>query len=61
MPAITPEIDYEIDDLRLDNYKTDPLLTEKQHIVTLIYDNFQSNSQPLKTVERYYRTGRLLG
>jgi hypothetical protein len=28
-PAITPEIDYEIDDLRLDNYKTDPLLTEK--------------------------------
>ena len=43
-PAITPEIDDEYEELGLDYYKTDPLLTEKQYIVTMIYDNFQTNS-----------------
>ena len=41
--------------------KTDPLLTEKQGLVTMIYKNFQLYNQSIMTQETFYRTGRLIG
>lgn len=44
----------------IDSTRTDPLLTEKQHLVTLIYNNFQEFNQYIGTMQTFYRTGRVL-
>lgn len=41
--------------------KTDPLLTEKQQLVTMIYHRFQEYNEWIATMPDFYRTGRLIG
>lgn len=45
----------------MDTQRTDPLLSEKQHLIQLIYDKFQSAREYLGTMRKFYRTGRQLG
>ena len=41
--------------------KTDPLLPDKQYLVTKIYSSFQQSNKPVATTQEFYRCGRLLG
>lgn len=41
--------------------KDDPLLPDKQYLVTMIYNNFVKYNKPLVTTFEFYRMGRKLG
>ena len=41
--------------------KTDPLLPEKQKLVTRIYNTFTEHNKPIPTTSDFYRLGRPIG
>jgi hypothetical protein len=45
----------------IESTRTDPLLPDKQQLVTLIYNNYQAVNEYIGTMDKFYRTGRLLG
>ena len=45
----------------MDSTRTDPLLTEKQQLVTMIYNNFQEFNSYIGTMPTFYRTGKIIG
>lgn len=44
-----------------DTNKTDPLLPDKQKIVTLIYNSFTEFDKPMPTCADFYRRGKIIG
>lgn len=44
-----------------DTAKTDPLLPEKQKIVTQIYNSFCKQDKSIPTTQDFYRRGRIIG
>lgn len=45
----------------LDTNKTDPLLPDKQKIVTQIYNSFTQFDKSVPTTADFYRRGRIIG